>query len=141
MMEFQDYQLAYTANNIPINPPARDEVPINPAVPDGTVLLLPAVKCPQSRLIILPPCPEALSAADVGTFTVNYRNEPIPLRILQPGTTSQAAGAAGDLAQVYRSNVTRADPAFNVQPAILSSADQRPAWRRSLYAAVPDVSG
>jgi manganese oxidase len=118
MMEFQDYQLAYTGNNIPINPPARDEVPINPAVPDGTVLLLPAVKCPQSRLIILPPCPEALSAADVGTFTVNYRNEPIPLRIIQPGTTSQAAGAAGDLAQVYRSNVTRADPNFNTQPLI-----------------------
>ncbi len=118
MMEFQDYQLAYTANNIPVNPPARDEVPINPAVPNGTVLLQPAVKCPQSRLIILPPCPEALSAADVGTFTVNYRNEPIPLRIIDPLTGKQAAGAAGDLAQVYRSNVTRADANFNVQPGI-----------------------
>jgi hypothetical protein len=117
MMEFQDYQLAYTASNIPINPPARDEVPIDITKPDGTVLLLPAAFCPQTNNTITPPCPEALSSADVGTFTVNYRNEPIPLRILQPGTTSQAAGAAGDLAQVYRSNVTRADPAFNVQPA------------------------
>ena len=81
-MEFQDYTLAYTANNIPINPPARDEVPLIPGNP--TVLLQPAVKCPvpaNVSVILTPPCPEAISAADVGTFSVNYRNEPIPLRV------------------------------------------------------------
>jgi hypothetical protein len=117
MMEFQDYTLAYTANNTPINPPARDEVPIDTTKANGTVLLQPAAVCPQTKGTILPPCPEALSAADVGTYTVNYRNEPIPLRIIDPATGKQAAGAAGDLAQVYRSNVTRADSNFNVQPA------------------------
>jgi len=120
MMEFQDYTLAYTANNVVVNPPARDEVPLNPAVPNGTVLLQPAVNCPvppNVAVVLLPPCPEAISAADVGTYTVNYRNEPIPLRIRDPLTNTQAVGAAGDLAQVYRSTVTRKDAAFNVQPA------------------------
>ena len=117
MMEFQDYTLAYTANNVPINPPARDEIPLTPG--NSTVLLQPAVQCPQAPpgVVIPPPCPEAISAADVGTFSVNYRNEPIPLRIRDPLTNTQAAGAAGDLAQVYRSTITRADSNFNVQPA------------------------
>jgi manganese oxidase len=117
MMEFQDYTLAYTKDNIPINPPARDEVPLLPG--NSTVLIQPAAQCPQtpSGVVIPPPCPEAVSAADVGTYTVNYRNEPIPLRILDPVSKAQAAGAAGDLAQVYRSTVTRADSNFNAQPA------------------------
>src|SRR5207245_10721758 len=91
MMEFQDYTLAYTANNVPINPPARDEVPLLPGNP--TVLLQPAVQCPQAPpgVVIPPPCPEAISAADVGTYSVNYRNEPIPLRIRDPLSHTQAA--------------------------------------------------
>ncbi|MBZ5520867.1 MAG: multicopper oxidase domain-containing protein [Acidobacteriia bacterium] len=119
MMEFQDYTLAYWGKT-PVNPPARDEVPLDPTVANGTVLLQPATQCPVPNnvsVVLPPPCPEAISAADVGTFTVNYRNEPIPLRIRDPLTNTQAAGAAGDLAQVYRSTVTRADSALNVQPA------------------------
>jgi hypothetical protein len=112
MMEFQDYTLAY-AGTVPVNPPARDEVPLLPGNP--TILIQPAVICPQTKTIT-PPCPEAISAADVGTFTTNYRNEPIPLRIIDPATGKQAAGAAGDLGQVYRSTITRANPALNVQP-------------------------
>ncbi len=114
MMEFQDFALAYTADKIPINPPARDEVPLLPGNP--TVLLQPAKICPQT-VNTPPPCPEAISAADVGTYSVNYRNEPIPLRIIDPATGNQAAGAAGDLGQVYRSTITRADARLNVQPA------------------------
>ncbi|HSM86919.1 MAG TPA: multicopper oxidase domain-containing protein [Candidatus Limnocylindrales bacterium] len=117
MMEFQDYTLAYTKDNVPINPPARDEIPLLPG--NSTVLLQPAVQCPQAPpgVVLPPPCPEAVSAADVGTYSVNYRNEPIPLRIRDPLSNTQAAGAAGDLGQVYRSTITRADAAFNVQPA------------------------
>jgi len=117
MMEFQDYALAYTASNVPVNPPAREEVPL---VPGGsTVLLLPPSKCPVPAIsthTLPPPCPEAISADDVGTFTVNYRNEPIALRIYDPSIPGQAVGAAGDLAQVYRSTVTRAIPDLNSQP-------------------------
>jgi hypothetical protein len=40
----------------------------------------------------------------------------VPFRVRDPQTNTQAAGAAGDLSKVYKSNVTRADPLFNVQP-------------------------
>jgi hypothetical protein len=65
----------------------------------------------------VPPCPEAISADDVGTMSVNYRNEPIASRINVPGTDQQAPGPAGDLSKVFSSVVTRVDPDLNIQPA------------------------
>ncbi|HEV3468317.1 MAG TPA: hypothetical protein VG148_03280 [Pyrinomonadaceae bacterium] len=120
LLEFSDFQLAYKAGggigadgrpvadpaNV-INPPAKDE----PGLP---TLVEKAEVCPGSGFA--PPCPEAISAADVGTMSVNYRNEPIPLRILdQYG--QQTAGEAGDLAHVYRSLTNRGLPEMNVQPS------------------------
>jgi hypothetical protein len=106
LLEFADFQLAYDDLR-PVNPPAKDEVGL-------PFLLEPAEKCPGSNFT--PPCPEAIAAADVGTMSVNYRNEPVALRVRDPGTNKQAAGLAGDLSHVYRSNVLRADGRFNVQP-------------------------
>jgi hypothetical protein len=71
------------------------------------------VVCPGN---VPAPCPEAISAADQGTMSVNYRNEPVPLRVRNPFTNTQASGTAGDLSKVYKSNITRSDPEFNVQP-------------------------
>ena len=88
-----------------INPPAKDEV-----FPD---LLIKAPLCPGG---VAPPCPEAISADDVGTFVVNYRNEPFALRVRDPATNNQAAGDAGDLSLAMSSTVTRADPALNTAP-------------------------
>jgi hypothetical protein len=119
LLEFADYTLAYKAgggvngagNPIPdpanvINPPVRDEaaLPIN---------ILPAQVCPGGVPL---PCPEAVSAADPGTMVVNYRNEPVALRAQDPATNTQAAGDAGDLSNVYRSDVTRANANLNAQP-------------------------
>ena len=119
LLEFADYTLAYKAgggvNNaghpIPdpanaINPPAREEaaLPIN---------IKKADECPGGVPL---PCPEAVSAADPGTMTVNYRNEPIALRAQDPSNNQQAAGEAGDLSHVYRSDITRANPELNTQP-------------------------
>jgi hypothetical protein len=89
-----------------INPPVRDEaaLPIN---------IKKADECPGGVPL---PCPEAVSAADPGTMVVNYRNEPVALRAQDPNTNTQAAGDAGDLSNVYRSDVTRANPDLNVQP-------------------------
>ncbi len=119
LFEFADFQLAYQAgfgigaNGKPIadpvhviNPPIVDEVGLPFLVENGMV-------CPGG---VPAPCPEAISAADPGTFSVNYRNEPVPLRVRDPNTNTQASGAAGDLSKVYKSNITRADPNFNVQP-------------------------
>jgi hypothetical protein len=119
LFEFADFQLAYQAgagigaNGQPIadplrviNPPIKDEVGLPFIVENGMV-------CPGN---VPAPCPEAVSAADPGTMSVNYRNEPVPFRVRNPGTNTQASGAAGDLSKVYKSNITRADPLFNVQP-------------------------
>ena len=119
LFEFADYQLAYEAgagvdakgNPIAdpkgvINPPIINEVGLPFIVENGVV-------CPGG---VPAPCPEAISAADPGTMSVNYRNEPVPMRVRDPNTNTQAAGAAGDLSKVYKSNVWRADPQFNVQP-------------------------
>lgn len=107
LLEFADFQLAHTADNKPINPPAKNEVGL-------PFLLEPAQICPGSNFP--PPCPEAIAAADPGTMSVNYRNEPVAMRVRDPGTNKQAGGLSGDLSHVYRSNVLRADPQFNVQP-------------------------
>ena len=66
------------------------------------------------------PCAEAISAADVGTFVVNYRNEPIGLRVFNPslntGAGGQTAGDAGDLSRAFESRTDRAIAALNTQP-------------------------
>ena len=119
LLEFADYTLAYKAGGgvngagqaapdpaNAINPPVRDEaaLPIN---------IQKADQCPGGVPL---PCPEAVSAADPGTMVVNYRNEPVALRAQDPATNTQAAGDAGDLSNVYRSDVTRANAALNSQP-------------------------
>lgn len=118
LLEFADFQHAYlaggggtAANPVPdpanaINPPGRIEIGL-------PFLFAPPDVCPGG---VAPPCPEAISAADVGTMVVNYRNEPVALRVRDPNTNTQAAGDAGDLSQVFRSNVNRADPLLNAQP-------------------------
>jgi hypothetical protein len=119
LFEFADFQLAYQAGagvgangkaiadpQRVINPPIINEVGLPFLVENGFV-------CPGG---VPAPCPEAISAADQGTMSVNYRNEPVPLRVRNPSTNTQATGAAGDLSKVYKSNITRADPQFNVQP-------------------------
>ncbi|HEV2704918.1 MAG TPA: hypothetical protein VGV59_03280 [Pyrinomonadaceae bacterium] len=119
LLEFADYTLAYQAgagidaagNPIAdplgaINPPVKNEVGL-------PFIVERALECPGG---VPAPCPEAISAADPGTGVVNYRNEPLPLRVRDPQTNTQAAGLAGDLSHVYRSNILRADPAFNTQP-------------------------
>ncbi|MBI4303762.1 MAG: copper oxidase [Chloroflexi bacterium] len=105
--EFADFQLAYMEG--------RGGTAANP-VPDVLGAINP------------PPVPEAISAADVGTYSVNYRNEPLAFRIFDPATGLQAVGPPGDLSLALSSNITRADPRFNVQPTFYPplTADVRP---------------
>jgi hypothetical protein len=98
-----------------INPPHRSKIGL-PYLQE-----LPS-SCPGGGA---PPCPEAISAADTGTFLVNYRNEPLALRLYDPnapradgsGRGAQAAGRAGDPAYAFRSDVTRAMTDLNSQPS------------------------
>jgi hypothetical protein len=121
MLGFQDFALAYEAGG-GIDAQGK-------AQPDPAKAIIP----PPMETVGLPflwakpevcpggvplPCPEAISSKDPGVFTVNYRNEPIAMRILDPstGTLRQAAGQAGDLAFAYWSPVIRKIPELNVQP-------------------------
>ena len=61
-------------------------------------------------------CPETISTADIGTFSMNYRNEPVAARVLDPAQMKQAAGDAGDLSMALSSKVVRVDPRLNVSP-------------------------
>jgi hypothetical protein len=162
-LEFQDFQAAYEAGTnvggrdaqgnviLPttdtfraaINPPYKQEARQAPRDPLlfglNQDLARYAQTCPGFQVR---PCPEAISADDTGTYVVNYRNEPVGLRVFDPAAIgpdglpgAQAAGDQGDLAFALSSNVTRAIPALNVQPdapgslthyRISMTRDQRP---------------
>ncbi|HEX6902848.1 MAG TPA: copper oxidase [Thermoanaerobaculia bacterium] len=124
MIEFADFQLAYEedSNKCRFDPgfggfrcddPAKA---VNPAGHEDVgipkLLARPDV-CPNGNL---PPCPEAISAAEVGTMTVNYRQEPVALRVRDPFTNGQAAGQQGDLSFAF-SSIKRADDTLNGQPS------------------------
>ncbi len=125
MLEFADFQLAYEEDSLPcrfdpefgaircddpddaVNPPGREDV----GIPE--LLARPAL-CPDK--VSRPPCPEAISAAEVGTMSANYRHEPLALRVRDPVSNGQAAKLAGDLSYAFSSAIDRADDDFDVQP-------------------------
>ncbi len=96
LLEFGDFQQAYE-EGFGYSGPDHDHA-INPP------------ECPAG---VPTPCPEAVSAADSGTMLVNYRNEPIALRVQKHNTLQQAPGQAGDLSYAFSSQVTRSNPALN----------------------------
>ncbi len=94
-LAFADFAIVYTEGLQPVNPPGRKQA-------DLPIAIEPTDK----------PMPEAISAADPGTQLINYRNEPIPLRIGHKTESSefeQKPGEAGDLARVF-SSVVHGDP-------------------------------
>ena len=90
-LAFADFAIVYTDDLQPVNPPGREEAD------------LPIVIEPTKE-----PHPEAISAADPGTQLINYKNEPIPLRIGakdSSGEFKQKPGDAGDLSKVFDSSI------------------------------------
>lgn len=138
MFEMQDFALAYFPDSHPNLPEGGGPVfPLpwdgnarqpgqgfdNPPLavnPPGVVevglpfLLARPPDCPGGVPV---PCPEGVSADDPGTMVLNYRSEPLALRVRDPQSNTQAAGIPGDLSYAFRSGIQRADPALNVQPA------------------------
>lgn len=119
-LQLQDFTLAYTRDHgigamgpnpwAAVNPAGKFEV----GLPD---LLRPPVAgaCPNGTPA---PCPELISADDVGTMTVNYRNEPLALRIGAETTTQQE-----DLADAF---VTGLDNPFTMQWGPYDDSNPRP---------------
>ncbi|WP_437680053.1 copper oxidase [Sorangium sp. So ce131] len=95
-LSLADYAIAYDECGNPVNPPTQ------------TAAALPAAVTHQGF------APEPLSWRDPGAGVVNYRNEPIPMRIAErscaTGEVAQKAGAAGDMHNVF-SSIVHGDPA------------------------------
>ena len=91
-----------------------DIIGYSPKCPGGTKGLEGAVydstKGAPSR-----PCPEAISADDVGMMVVNYRNEPVAARVYDPTTKKQATGFAGDLSFALQTRTDRKISSLNTR--------------------------
>lgn len=93
-LAFADFAIVYDKDNNPINPPSQIEGGLrNPVLP-GWI-----------------PVSEGISTHDPGTQLINYRNEPIPLRIGTQDKDSnqfkQKTDEQGDLANVFSSDIHR----------------------------------
>jgi hypothetical protein len=108
---------AANAFRFAINPPMREQ--INPVFPELFAEVAGGVdaRCPTR------PCPQAIDVQDPGILAVNYRHEPVALRIFDPAKLGpdgkpgmQADGLKGDLAFALQSRTDRAIAALNVQP-------------------------
>ena len=69
------------------------------------------MKSPAGATLLTRPCPQAIDAQDPGVLVVNYRHEPVGLRIYDPNKIGpdgkpgmQADGERGDLAFALASN-------------------------------------
>lgn len=98
-LAFADFAILYNADLRPVNPPSRQaDLMLPDVVRDG-----------------LKPKPEGISTEDPGTRLLNYRNEPIPLRIAaedknsleyhQKRDESGKLKPEGDMANVFSSTV------------------------------------
>jgi manganese oxidase len=117
-LEFQDRQLAYDATSI-THPTPYD--PLNLGAYTGWADPSHAISAPVAGGIGSPlPFPFIVTGSfGTGTYSVNYRNEPLPFRLapfnsnfkVDPPVNANAA----DLSHVYRS-IVRADSQMNIQP-------------------------
>ena len=62
-----------------------------------------------------PPFAQIVSQNEFGTFSVNYRNEPVPFRVGSPGVGPTPSADQSDSALAFTS-IKRADPDLNIQP-------------------------
>jgi manganese oxidase len=104
-----------------INPPARAQ--INPVFPDLVVELKNTLNNPLDNFCPSRPCPQAIDVQDPGVLVVNYRQEPIALRVYDPRKLGpdgkpgmQADGSRGDLAFALQSRRDRALNKLNTMP-------------------------
>ena len=104
-----------------INPPARKQ--ITPVFPDLVLELKSTANNPLDNFCPSRPCPQAIDVQDPGVLVVNYRMEPVAMRVFDPNKIGpdgkpgmQADGKPGDLAFALQSRTDRAIADLNVMP-------------------------
>ncbi|MGE3353269.1 MAG: copper oxidase [Planctomycetota bacterium] len=104
-----DFAIVLDERGNPINPPGPED---GDPVPGDPGWAGPIFAGPNGERFT----PEAVSAADPGTFLMNYRNDPIPLRIgdIPPNgsrfTNQVKNGPQGEMANVFSTAVHGRDP-------------------------------
>jgi manganese oxidase len=116
------YSYTYEGRTYAQEPPLFD---CQPVAPGGTYLgwadpkhVINCINCaPASSGGPNPPQPSLINVFGSGLIAMNYRNEPLALRVFKPasGVNPRAGAEAGDLAFSLRS-IERFDPAFSRQP-------------------------
>lgn len=118
-LEFQDISLAYTAQS-------KTQVDPYPVIPDNAFVnttfqtavanytgwkdfanSIRGRNNGYSQLVV--------GSGNQGVFTMNYRSEPLPLRVTD-ASGNTATGQPGDLSFAFQSRTDRANPKFNSQP-------------------------
>jgi manganese oxidase len=128
----QDFALAYDETHpeghigpnpfAAINPPGKVEGDVGQLLLPPWVHNLcpneidPAVADPNDPTAGGDGCPELFSADNVGMWTVNYRAEPVALRVRDPFENTQPLGDRADLSLAFQSRTDRPDQRFNEQP-------------------------
>jgi hypothetical protein len=123
LLAWQDLQLVY-------NPSSKSKIdPYSPtsstylgwADPNNVINPPTANSSSQCPTGYSAPCPQPQVISDfaAGMLSLNYRTEPVPLRVNKPKSPAKLSpadeAAATDLSQSFRS-IPRLDPAFNQQP-------------------------
>jgi hypothetical protein len=129
-----------------INPPVRAQV--SPVFPDLVLELAGGVdpRCPAR------PCPQAISSEDPGMLVVNYRNEPVALRVFDPNKLgpdgkpgAQADGIAGDLAFALSSRLMdksgATTPIVRAIPELNKTETELGFWTRTLQSPMAKLGG
>jgi hypothetical protein len=135
---------------VAINPPARFQ--INPLYPDLVVEAKDCVKNGAGAVVLTRPCPQAIDVEDPGMHVVNYRNEPIALRVFDPAKIGpdgragmQADGTEGDLAFALASKIVNRDgttaPITRRIAALNMTEQQLGFWTRTLNAPTATEGG
>jgi hypothetical protein len=114
---YQGWSVINAANATPAPP-----VPQNPMLtcfqqctpPAGAPISQPTPTYPPAPPVGPGPIPFLIGDFGGASISMNYRTEPLPLRI-SDANWNQASGVAGDLAYAFAS-IPRANPAFSTQP-------------------------
>jgi hypothetical protein len=122
-VEYQDIALAYTATSTTdpdIYPIIPDNAFSNQAFQDsvanyrGWADSAHVIAGPNSRNQNIVQ-PQLVTASSMATYSTNYRNEPLPLRV-DSASGAVGIGQAGDLSFAWQTRTDRPNPQFNVQP-------------------------
>ena len=120
----QDFQFAYLPSSIS-KPQTfhgvqteKDGSTTNVTVENTWVDSSNVIEPPLAAGAATVPGPQLVSAGPTsGTYSFNYRNEPLPFRVADAGSFSGGANAT-DLGHVFASNITRNNPQMNSQPPL-----------------------